>query len=249
MHTSGKSENAFLVYPSGKGTSKDEPPPVVSFSSGFFPLQLDAMRHLYLVRHGTTAMMEAEKVQGATDNPLSPSGIKEAQAAAQALHGIHFDAVFCSPLKRAHETAIIICSANNSVPIVLDNLREMDFGWLEGRPYFETPDENSNFCDRLSFLMTILIAQASGEWLAHVRKRALESWREIRQRCPQGRILLVAHSVVINYIIHDLLSGEENDRITPLRLKPCSITELEIDDADRVKTIRMNDAAHLEKAS
>jgi len=203
------------------------------------------MQHLYLVRHRTTEWMDANKIQGSTDSPLSPKGKAEAERTAQALKEIRFDAVYCSPMGRARETAGFIGSASGITPTILDDLREMNFGWYEGSSYFDAPGKGALFFERLGLLAKILIAQISGEPLAHVKKRAFESWEEIRQRCPQGKILVVAHGVIINFLLNLLLTKEEYDAIKPVHFKPCCITELIVDDDHVVKLLRLNDTDHL----
>ena len=47
--------------------------------------------HLHLVRHGSTSYTEQGRVQGQRDIPLSPQGIREAQATAAKLQSIAGD--------------------------------------------------------------------------------------------------------------------------------------------------------------
>ena len=63
------------------------------------------MSHLiYLVRHGE--QQDAE--QGLPDGPLSPRGVRQAEAIAERLAGVPFTGMWHSPLQRAAETAGII---------------------------------------------------------------------------------------------------------------------------------------------
>ena len=58
-------------------------------------------RYLYLVRHGE--QQDAE--HGLPDGPLSPRGVRQAQALAERLGGVPFTEAWTSPLQRAQETA------------------------------------------------------------------------------------------------------------------------------------------------
>ncbi len=65
---------------------------------------------LYLVRHGQTPYNAERRLQGQTDIPLSETGRGQARALGERLknEGARFDALYCSRLKRARETASIV---------------------------------------------------------------------------------------------------------------------------------------------
>lgn len=203
------------------------------------------MLHIYLVRHGTTIGLEAGKAQGSMESPLSPTGKREAQQTAQALQPIKFDAVFCSPMGRTRETAQIICAANKCEAIMIDELREMDFGWLEGRPYFSAPGENAGLLEKLGILIKVVIAQLTGERLAHLQKRALIGWQKILNACPEGTILIVSHGVIFNYLISLLISKDQFDAIKPIHLEPCSISEILYKGIGEAEILHLNGTEHL----
>ncbi|MCR5687342.1 MAG: histidine phosphatase family protein [Lachnospiraceae bacterium] len=108
---------------------------------------------LYIMRHGSTDWNEEHKLQGRTDIPLNARGRKMAEDAASRFRDVNIDICYCSPLKRAEETARIFLEGRN-VPIITDErLAEMGFGICEGEKYmipgtdgpikalFEEPDE------------------------------------------------------------------------------------------------------------
>jgi probable phosphoglycerate mutase len=100
------------------------------------------MQHIYIVRHGTTDWVDDKKIQGDTDIPLNQKGRMQAEKAARALAPIQFDAVYCSPLSRTRETAEIICKSRVRQPEIIEDLREMNFGWFEGtHDYTKQPAE------------------------------------------------------------------------------------------------------------
>lgn len=61
------------------------------------------------VRHGQTEWNRLGKQQGLADIPLDQTGIEQARKTAQLLKDEAFDCVYCSPLKRARQTAQMIC--------------------------------------------------------------------------------------------------------------------------------------------
>ena len=81
-----------------------------------------------MIRHGSTAMNDAHRYCGRTDDPLSAAGLREAQ-----LLGADESVkkVFVSPLLRARQTAAILFPEAEQVCV--PGFAEMDFGAFEGK--------------------------------------------------------------------------------------------------------------------
>ena len=96
---------------------------------------------LYIIRHGKTDWNTRHKLQGKTDIPLNEEGRRMAEEAALEYRNTHFDVCFCSPLKRARETAEILLRGRD-IPVQIDDrLAEMSFGSYEGQENsFDIPD-------------------------------------------------------------------------------------------------------------
>jgi 2,3-bisphosphoglycerate-dependent phosphoglycerate mutase len=95
------------------------------------------MQTLVLMRHGATLWGQQNRFAGWADTPLSDTGIKEAQGAAQSLAeaGLAFDISFTSSLKRASETLNIVANSEGTLVgnIVSDwRLNERHYGSLQG---------------------------------------------------------------------------------------------------------------------
>lgn len=61
--------------------------------------------NLYLMRHGETQASRSGAYTGSTDVELTAAGLAMAEAFAAAYRHLPWQAVFCSPLKRAVATA------------------------------------------------------------------------------------------------------------------------------------------------
>ena len=88
-----------------------------------------------LIRHGETAYTKEHRYQGRTDLPLSDEG----RAALVPVEHSRVRFVYVSPCLRARQSAEILFP--NAVQIVIDDLREMDFGDFEGRTYLEMEND------------------------------------------------------------------------------------------------------------
>lgn len=88
--------------------------------------------NLYVIRHGQTDWNVMKKMQGSVDIELNEIGIKQAYITKENLDSISIDVIFCSPLKRAKQTAEIINKGRNLEIIYDERLRERNYGEFEG---------------------------------------------------------------------------------------------------------------------
>ena len=90
--------------------------------------------HVYMMRHGQTVSNTKKIFLGRRDEGLSAIGVRQARLAAQPAMECRPEAIYCSPLRRAKQTAMIINLRH--VPIIEDEtIRERDLGSLTGMPY------------------------------------------------------------------------------------------------------------------
>jgi broad specificity phosphatase PhoE len=101
---------------------------------------------LVLTRHGLTPRSLPEQHLGQRiDIELSDAGRAQAEALARRVHGIAFERVIASPLRRAQETAHIV-AAGLGAPIDLETdarLAEMDYGAWEGLTYAQIDERDA----------------------------------------------------------------------------------------------------------
>lgn len=86
---------------------------------------------IWLVRHGETAWSLSGQHTGWTDLHLTEEGERQARELGGDLRGKQFAAVFSSPLSRARRTCELAGLGDQAE--YLDDLREYNYGSLEGR--------------------------------------------------------------------------------------------------------------------
>lgn len=160
---------------------------------------------LVMLRHGQTDLNATGRFQGQADIPLNAKGREQAEAARRRLTGVRFDAVYSSPLSRALETARLI---RPDADIVTDRrLMEIDVGSWSGRTWDEVkaeiPDYDRRYANGEDFRRS-----PTGETLAEVVARGVPAMREIAERHAGGLVLVVAHGLLLNRVIHALLGIE-----------------------------------------
>ena len=202
------------------------------------------MARFLLVRHGITEWIEQGILHGATDNPLSARGRRQARLTGEALRSVPLDVVYASPLSRAMDTARQICQTRELEPVAVDGLKEMDFGFLEGRRDLWPRVRNSQALVRGYLLLRHISGSLSGESIQVFRRRVQSAWREIKNRHISDQVALVAHAGVLRAILVHEFGGNflALDRFS---LSACSITELEFSSSGQANIIRLNDISHL----
>ena len=89
------------------------------------------MGEIWLIRHGETAWSVSGQHTGRTEVPLTPEGVRQAEALGRRLAGKRFALALTSPRARARETCRLAGLAGAAQ--VDDDLAEWDYGDLEGR--------------------------------------------------------------------------------------------------------------------
>lgn len=89
---------------------------------------------LYLLRHGeSVANVTHTFASKKLDLPLTEFGIQQVNQIAEPMKNIGFEKIYTSPLIRAQQTAEIIGMSCRLNPIVVESLREVDVGELDGK--------------------------------------------------------------------------------------------------------------------
>ncbi len=85
---------------------------------------------LFLVRHGEVVQQGQGKFLGFTDLDLSPRGKEQVMGLAEYLKGVSLDQAYASDLKRAMDSARIICQGREIEPRLLSGLTGDGHGGL-----------------------------------------------------------------------------------------------------------------------
>ncbi|MGO9018842.1 MAG: histidine phosphatase family protein [Syntrophobacteraceae bacterium] len=182
---------------------------------------------LYFLRHGETTASQTGGYCGTLDPDLTPAGNEMARDFAAAYRDLPWEAVFCSPLKRAVATAQPLCEAVGLTPKLRDGLKEIAYGQWEGK----TPDEvNREFHDEyVSWLADPgWYPPTGGERGVDIARRSSLVLDEIEQSLPSGNVLVVSHKATTRIILCSLLGidvGRYRDRIS-LAVTALSIVEM-----------------------
>jgi alpha-ribazole phosphatase/probable phosphoglycerate mutase len=188
---------------------------------------------LVLVRHAETEESARGRCYGSLDVGLSDTGGIQCTRLAQAFAAEPISAVASSPRIRAIETAQSIAEGHGVDVRVDPDLKELDFGELEGRTYDEIA---VSMPDLYAAWMTqpTRVRFPGGEGYPDLERRALRAVRKLRQELPDGTIVVVTHGGIVRAILADVL-GIPDDRIFRIAVDPASLSI--VDWVDDVPTV------------
>ena len=216
-----------------------------------FLIQRNNAAELFIVRHADAIPGPEEIIPSGIydDLPLSRIGREQAQALAERLSDVNFDAIYSSPLRRCLETAAPLAEGLHMTPIVVEDLKEIRIG--EVRPI---PRDGKDL-DALSQALQarqieiVRVAAEFGNWdsipgsepSGAFRKRVVDAIDDIARKHTGERVLIFAHGGVVNAYAAEVI-GLEKDFFYPAA--NTSITVVRVSGRYRVLFV-LNDIAHV----
>lgn len=153
-------------------------------------------KKFYLVRHGEIVANVNKIYAGWSNEGLTARGVGQAEEAARKLADKEIGYIFCSPLRRAVQTAEII-GDHLRLPVAKDDsFKEFQYGDWAGRHEEEIarlyPADWQLWNSRPGDLLV-----EGRETLSHLQARVLAGMAQIRAEYPAARILVVTHVAII----------------------------------------------------
>jgi broad specificity phosphatase PhoE len=185
---------------------------------------------LALVRHAEAAEDARGRCYGALDVCLSDEGRAQSATLAEAFRRSPVTGVVSSPAARAHETAAPVAAAHRLEVEIVEPLRELDFGQLEGRAYDEIAVSDPELYERWMTAPTT-VRFPGGESYADLEARVTPAVARLVER--PGFVVAVTHAGVVRAVLRRILELPA-ERIFRLAIDPASITTVEWVDGEPV---------------
>jgi alpha-ribazole phosphatase/probable phosphoglycerate mutase len=179
---------------------------------------------LVLVRHAEPSGDFRGRCYGRLDVELSELGREQSARVAAALADAPVSAVVSSPLQRARETAEAIAEPHGLRVVVLDGLRELDFGEFEGKSYDELAASRPQLYRQWMTAPTE-VRFPGGESYADLEARVADVVRRLRAVHGGRTVVAVTHGGVVRAVVAAAL-GLPDDRIFRLSVDTASITRV-----------------------
>ncbi|MGB8454663.1 MAG: histidine phosphatase family protein [Anaerocolumna sp.] len=199
---------------------------------------------IFLVRHGETAWNKEGKFQGCTDINLSQEGIQQAHLLKDVFKN-SFDYVYTSPLSRAVQTAEILCQAHKDIkPVVLPDLREINFGAWEGltimqiREQYQAEYQAWRTDEEYGNLM------GGDLTLRNAGNRAKDAILSLAEKHAGKKIVIVAHGGILKAALIGIFDWKMT-MYHRFFLGNTSVTKLSIGDNKIPILVTLNNTSHI----
>lgn len=197
---------------------------------------------VYFIRHGTTDNNVGGRFQGSSDIPLGKTGLRQADYLGERFAGIAVDAVYSSPLARARQTAEGVCRHLSVQPVLVDGLREIDGGLLEGHTNEENrryyPEVMDNFRNHPA-----KFCPPGGESARQVNARMTETVDRLVRENAGKSIVIVSHGFALQSYLACL--DTPFDEMEPNIVGNASVSCIEYGENGDFETKIYDDQSHL----
>ncbi len=157
------------------------------------------MKRIYLVRHAQSELNEKGVFQGRLDSDLTPLGFVQARLVARFLQEEGVTAVITSPQRRAYKTALTVGDILGIEVEVDERLREMSFGILEGKRFWDLFREDGRMM-REWLRDPVGNPLPTQEPMESFEKRVLSFLEHVEGRAEE-RIAVVGHGGTLHAIV------------------------------------------------
>ncbi len=198
---------------------------------------------LYVVRHGESLGNLAGTLQGSRiDEPLSPRGLRQAEALSGRLATEPVDQVLSSPMIRARQTAEIL-NRPHGAPVTVDaDLVEFDWGAWCGHPLDEAMERDVAAIRARWRAGDLEASPDGGESPAGVGRRAARVLERLRV-LPARFVLVVAHGR-FNRILMATLLSRPLSRMDEIRQRNGSLSVFDWNGGPAAPVL-LDDVAHI----
>lgn len=197
----------------------------------------ETITELFLIRHGNAKRLNGETYVTA---PLTELGRKQAELTGEYLQAqaIQFDGFYCSPLKRAVQTATIIGEQIGQTPGIREGIHEME--------YREFPTTiAAELLARTGMLNRYFEGRIGRKIRYPMVGRVANGLLRIFEQHGRGRLCMVVHGGVVSSVL-SWYFPRERQRWWRETVGNCSITRLEIAQG-RAALLEYDSVAHLGK--
>ncbi len=184
------------------------------------------MTTLILIRHGYVEGISPERFRGLTELHLTEIGLKQASATRDRIvESWKLEAIYSSPLVRCLKTGQIIGEPMGLRPVVISELRDIDYGDWQGRLFAEV---EAQWPDLMRTWRTApQKARIPGaETLEAVHKRVTRWLESILVTTKDRTVAIIGHDSVNRVLLLHVL-GLPLERYWHLRQSPCCINVIE----------------------
>ena len=197
------------------------------------------------MRHGITEFNSTRRFAGYSDIEMSTTGYGQVEKLRDRLANEKIDVVYSSDSRRALATAELISTGRNVEIVPCTELREANYGEVEGlkfdeikRLYPDVADSITNFSLQLRF--------PGGESFADFIERTSRFLDRLNKHAPSETILIVSHSGPLRVLVWHLL-GISQEHWWQIRIDNASLSIIDTYPRGAIVSV-LNDISHLRES-
>jgi probable phosphomutase (TIGR03848 family) len=195
------------------------------------------MTTFLLIRHGTHGLLRHTICGRMPGVSLSEEGRAQAERLAERFSVMPIDAVYCSPMERARETAEPL-ALKLGLPLQTgEGLNEFDVGEWAGRTFESLADDPH--WQRFNTHRSVTYPPG-GELMLTLQARVVAEIERLREKHDGGMVALVSHADTIRAALLYYL-GMPLDHFLRIEISPASVTTLALAEGGP-RLLRMNEA-------
>jgi len=192
---------------------------------------------LLIIRHARPIAETRSEGEGSADPPLSPIGVKQAEATAEFLKNQEIHHVVSSTMTRAIQTAEPFSILSGLKIEMIDDLKEADFDRNSYTPVEEMDLDHPFIKEYLEDPESIFGGDLEG-----FRKRTTNAFNHLIQEHKGSIVAVFCHGMVMGVFLQSLL-GHDN----PVALQPdyCGITRVTASSSGLRSIRSINETSHV----
>jgi broad specificity phosphatase PhoE len=198
-------------------------------------------KRLFLARHGESIANQQKLISGQLDAPLTEKGKSQALWLCDVLKNETLSAIYTSSLSRTVDTARPTAEYHGIDIQKVDDLKEIHFGVLQGRP-IDGADKDTQAMWEVNEVSNNAFAISGGEPAQAFEDRIVECI-ECVLKDLQGTALIVGHRNTNEVILSKLLGfGSSTNKM--INVKNKYLYEIELGETASINTIRLGGEFH-----
>jgi broad specificity phosphatase PhoE len=199
-------------------------------------------KRLFLARHGESIANQQKLISGQLDAPLTEKGRSQALWLCDVLKNETLSAIYTSSLSRTVDTARPTAAYHGIDIQAVDDLKEIHFGVLQGKPIIDGTDKYSQAKWEANEVSNNAFASSGGEPAQAFEDRIVECL-ECVLKDLQGTALIVGHRNTNEVILSKLL-GFRSSTNKMINVKNKYLYEIELGETPSINTIRLGGEFH-----
>lgn len=198
---------------------------------------------VYLVRHGQTNSNIAGLCASRSDEDLNDIGYAQARRLSARLATLPIASVFTSPLRRAYSTAVAVAEPHGIVPMIVDDLIEINHGDWQGLHIDEISHKWPEIWKQWMSDPSE-VSLPNGESLVEVAERAIRAFRNIVDTDQDKQTIVISHEITTKLIVVSVLGASKNI-YRRFEIGNASLSTIRFTH-DQYQLLNLNDTSHLQ---